>query len=65
MLEKLPEGHGDATRSVTNFSSVKDVIPSQRADAVHAISSSRIALDVNETYISTFFRLAGPEIKLP
>jgi hypothetical protein len=43
---KLPKGHGDATSSVTNFSSVNDVIPSQRADAVHPISCARIALDV-------------------
>jgi hypothetical protein len=64
VLEKLPKVHGDATRSVTNFSSVNDVIPSQRADAVHAIWSARIALDVQRNLYIYIFQVGWSRKKV-
>ena len=64
MLEKLPKGHGDATCSVTNFSSADDVIPSKRADAVHAIPSARTALDVQRNLHIYIFQVCWSRKKV-
>jgi len=63
-LEKLPKGHGDATRSVTNFSNVNDVIPYKRADAVHAISSARIPSDVQRNLHIYIFQVGWSRKKV-
>ena len=63
-METLPKGHGDATRSVTNFSSVNDVITSQRADAVHAAIRERIALDVQRNLPIYIFQIGWSRKKV-